>query len=83
MFDRIQSLKLRFIVILILIIVFTFFVVADDYCHYPLNHYQEMSIVHMTITVEAYLYPSVLLVTPFIHQTLYTPFRISPFLKKN
>lgn len=57
----------------------SFFVLSDDYCHYPLIHYQEMSIVHITITVKAYLNPSVLLVTLFIHQNLDTPFRISLF----
>jgi hypothetical protein len=55
------------------------FVVAEDYCHYPLKHYQEMSIVHMTVTVKAYLNPILLLVTLFIHQNLDTPFRISLF----
>jgi hypothetical protein len=74
MFDREQSLKLRFLIILIIIIMITnFFVVADDYCHYSLIHYQEMLIVYMTITVKAYLNLSVSLGTLLIHQNLDTP----------
>jgi hypothetical protein len=84
MFDKVQSLKLKFIVIVIIIIMITtvFFVFADDYCQYPLMHYQEMSVVHMTITVKIYMYPSVLLVTRFIHQNLDTTLRINLFERK-
>jgi membrane protein insertase Oxa1/YidC/SpoIIIJ len=69
MFDRVHSLKLGFIFILIIIIMITSFCSCG----------RLLSIIHITVTVKAYLNPSVLLVTLFVHQNLDTPLPISLF----
>jgi len=58
------------------------------YCYFNYNYYvlqtfcscgRLLLIIHMTVTVKAYLNPSVLLVTLFIHQNLDTPLPVSLF----